>query len=83
MVLHALNNGLMLSLAYWGDSLKTLGFDLQDQQHLPLAWLLGAVVLTGIGLVLTYWGRRPDHLALPAPDTIKPPLAAPPEPRAG
>ena len=80
MVTHAIINGLMLSLIYWGDGLKSLGLDIQDQQHLPPVWLLGAALLTAIGLLLTYWGRRPDGSSIPALEAIKPPLA---EPHAG
>jgi membrane protease YdiL (CAAX protease family) len=76
MILHALNNGLMLSLAYWGEGLKTLGLDVEDQQHLPLAWLATAAGLTAVGLALVYFGRRPDAPIVPALEKTLEPLAA-------
>ncbi|HEX5103478.1 MAG TPA: CPBP family intramembrane glutamic endopeptidase, partial [Pirellulaceae bacterium] len=83
MVLHALNNSLMLSLAYWGDGLKSLGLDVENQQHLPLLWIAGAAALTAVGLLLAYLGRRPDaSIAISSENPLKP-LAAPPEPNAG
>jgi hypothetical protein len=83
MILHALNNGLMLSLAYWGEELKSLGLDVEDQQHLPLAWAATAAGLAAIGLVLAHFGRRPDAPVTSAPDNTLKQLAAPPEPNAG
>jgi ABC-2 type transport system permease protein/sodium transport system permease protein len=84
MILHAINNGLMLSLAYWGDGLKSLGLDIRDQQHLPPSWLAAAVVLTAIGLALSYIGRRPVVSSATIAGTPMPaPLPAPPEPHVG
>jgi ABC-2 type transport system permease protein/sodium transport system permease protein len=82
MILHALNNGLMLSLAYWGDGLKSLGLDVQDQQHLPPAWIATAAVATAVGLLFAWLGRRADASLSPAAQPIQP-LTAPPEPNAG
>ena len=39
MLLHALNNAFVVSLAYWGDGFKSLGWDAAGQRHLPAAWL--------------------------------------------
>jgi ABC-2 type transport system permease protein/sodium transport system permease protein len=57
MIAHAIHNGLMVSLAYWGEGIKSLGLDVENQQHLPATWVGGAVVLTVIGLALVYIGR--------------------------
>jgi hypothetical protein len=85
MLLHALSNGLLLSLAYWSENLKSFGLDLQDEQHLPAAWLVAAALLTAIGFALSYWGRR-RGAALPE-DTggasLKSQLPVPAEPNAG
>jgi ABC-2 type transport system permease protein/sodium transport system permease protein len=84
MLLHALNNSLMLSLAYWEDGLKWLGLDIQDEQHLPAAWLVTAVLLTAVGLLLIYLGMRPDGAAnAPSGRSLEPPLPLPAEPGAG
>jgi ABC-2 type transport system permease protein/sodium transport system permease protein len=58
MCLHAVSNGIVVSLAYWGDGLKSLGIDLEGQKHLPAQWLAGAAVLAAVGLALVYLGRR-------------------------
>jgi len=58
MILHALNNGLLLSLAYWGDGLKSLGLDVANQRHLPAAWLLTAALVAAAGAALVWFGRK-------------------------
>ena len=84
MALHALNNGLLLSLAYWGDGLKSLGLDVEDQRHLPPVWLAGAAGLTGIALALTYLGHRHDVLLdIPTGPPVEPSVPTPAEPNAG
>ncbi|NLF73409.1 MAG: CPBP family intramembrane metalloprotease [Candidatus Anammoximicrobium sp.] len=56
MVLHACHNGLLLMLAYYRDELAARGWGLQEQSHMPLAWL--AVAATGliVGLSLLWMG---------------------------
>jgi ABC-2 type transport system permease protein/sodium transport system permease protein len=84
MILHAINNSLMLSLAYWGEGLKALGLDVRDQQHLPPSWLAAAVVLTAMGLALSYFGRRPLASSDPiSGEPLPAPRSAPPEPHVG
>jgi ABC-2 type transport system permease protein/sodium transport system permease protein len=48
IVLHATHNGLLLTLARYRDELATRGWDVEEQTHLPLLWLAGAV----LGIVL-------------------------------
>ncbi|MDX1944909.1 MAG: ABC transporter permease subunit/CPBP intramembrane protease [Pirellulaceae bacterium] len=67
MLAHALHNGLMASLAYWGDGLQSLGLDVEGQKHLPLAWIGGAVLIAGIGAVLVFLGRARGTLSPEAP----------------
>jgi ABC-2 type transport system permease protein/sodium transport system permease protein len=84
MVVHMLINGLVLSLVYWEQWLKSLGLDIEDQQHLPPGWLSAAAVLTAIGLALAHFGRRPGAPVSPFVDKPMPgPLPAPPEPHVG
>lgn len=64
IVLHALNNSVVVSLAYWGEGLKSLGIDAEGRQHLPLPWLACAVLLMVVGLGLVYLGRAPSPLPL-------------------
>jgi ABC-2 type transport system permease protein/sodium transport system permease protein len=77
MFLHALNNAFVVSLAYWGDGLKTLGIDVEGQRHLPPAWLVGASAIALAGAGLVYLGRRmaviPPLPASPLAAEIPPP----------
>jgi ABC-2 type transport system permease protein/sodium transport system permease protein len=52
MILHVCHNGLLLSLA-WNESwLREHGWGLEEQSHLPLAWLGAAAVVAIIGALL-------------------------------
>jgi ABC-2 type transport system permease protein/sodium transport system permease protein len=57
ILLHALNNSLMLLVARFGDELKARGWDLAQQRYLPLAVL--AIALAGMlaGAALVWLGR--------------------------
>jgi ABC-2 type transport system permease protein/sodium transport system permease protein len=54
IVLHAVHNGLLLSINHWQKELAEQGWGVEEQAHLPIEWLamsaLGIVV--GVGLVL-------------------------------
>jgi sodium transport system permease protein len=49
MLMHVVNNGLLLCVAYYRDDLMAVGFGLADREHLPTSWLLGAVVCLIVG----------------------------------
>jgi ABC-2 type transport system permease protein/sodium transport system permease protein len=67
MIVHALNNALVVSLAYGGDGFKQLGWDVADQRHLPAAWLTAAAAAALVGAALVYLGRQPATIPpLPA-----------------
>ena len=54
ILLHATHNGLLLMVAYYQDELKSRGWGVEEQSHLPTQWLAcatGGIVL-GVGLVL-------------------------------
>lgn len=55
MCLHITHNGLLACLFYYEKTLKAQGWDTESQRHLPWTWLLGAVVVSGIGLGLIAW----------------------------
>ena len=38
MVLHALHNGLLLSVSYYRDELLARGWGVEEETHLPLTW---------------------------------------------
>lgn len=51
MLLHALHNGFLLTVAQYSESLESAGIGTAEQHHLPTTWL----VLAG-SLVLISWG---------------------------
>ncbi len=53
MLLHALHNGLLLSMSHFQDQLKAWNILVVEDEHLPIIWLCcGALaLLTGLGLV--------------------------------
>ncbi len=62
IVLHAVHNGLLLSLSYWQEELARSSWGIQEQTHLPIQWLaLSALgIIVGAGLLLAtsaYAGR--------------------------
>ena len=57
MILHALHNGLLLSLSHYEKQLEELGIGIQEQSHLPILWILLALVPISIGAVLLYLAR--------------------------
>ncbi len=77
MLLHTLNNGLIVSLAYWESQVKSLcwGLDAIGQSHVPLPWLAAAGLLTIVGSALI-WLARPSGIGAAAADKIA--AAAPP-----
>jgi ABC-2 type transport system permease protein/sodium transport system permease protein len=80
MLLHFLNNAFVVSLVYWGDGFKSLGWDAEGQQHLPAMWLAAAAGTALVGAALVYLSRRPAANTLPLPDSplaveIPPPSA--------
>ncbi len=56
MLLHACHNGLLLLLAYYKDELAARGWGLQEQAHMPMAWLAAASLGVIVGLSLVWTG---------------------------
>lgn len=54
MLLHALHNGLLLSLVYLEDWLKDNRWDVAGDQHIPLVWLATAAVIAVAGAAIVY-----------------------------
>jgi ABC-2 type transport system permease protein/sodium transport system permease protein len=54
MVVHAVHNGVLLSVSYWREELERRGLGIQEQMHLPAEWLamsaLGIVISVGLFL---------------------------------
>jgi sodium transport system permease protein len=54
MLLHAINNGLLLTVGYYQDELQTRGWGVEEQTHLPISWHASAAVgvIVGVGLLI-------------------------------
>jgi organic hydroperoxide reductase OsmC/OhrA len=65
MLLHALHNGLIVLLLYFEPELTARGIGIEEQKHLPEAWIaMGAgAVCFGIAAlyVLTRRGTEPEE----------------------
>ncbi len=68
MLLHATHNGLLMLLFAYQPELEALGFGVEEQDHLPITWLVASVVATVIGLFLTAFVKpRPKPSITPPP----------------
>lgn len=63
ILLHAVHNSLLMTIAHFRDELSGFAVGLQSQQHLPNSWLLtaGAALIVGIGMMLTMAARSDDE----------------------
>ncbi len=67
MVLHVLNNGLMLSLTYLAPRLQSWGWDAEGQKYLPLPFLLATTIVAAIAFLLLALAARHQKPAQTAP----------------
>jgi ABC-2 type transport system permease protein/sodium transport system permease protein len=58
MLLHATHNGLLLMVAYYQDELKSRGWGVAEQSHLPASWLACAAGGIFVGVVLVLLSTR-------------------------
>jgi sodium transport system permease protein len=58
MLLHSLNNCLLLTVSYYHDELQARGWGVEEQRHLPLTWHALALVgiIAGVGLLIATTG---------------------------
>ncbi len=59
MLLHACHNGLLLTLGYYRDELSARGWGVQEQAHMPAAWLATAAIGVIVGLSLVWKKPKP------------------------
>lgn len=73
MVLHVVNNSLVVALALRSEWLHRLGWNLEGKDQIPAPWLAGAIVIALVGALLVYLGRQtvPRHIS-PAEPVITP-----------
>ncbi len=62
ILLHALNNGLLLTVSYYPDELLAHSLGVQEQQHLPIAWHAAALagIVVGATLLVVATRRTPN-----------------------
>jgi ABC-2 type transport system permease protein/sodium transport system permease protein len=67
MLLHALNNSLLLAVSYYHEELQAHGWGVEEQRHLPITWHAAALVgiIAGVGLLVatTQSSRHPARLS--------------------
>ena len=61
MALHATHNGLLLMMARYRTELAAWGWGIQEQAHLPPAWLAAGGVVAVLGAGLVWWSGRPKE----------------------
>jgi ABC-2 type transport system permease protein/sodium transport system permease protein len=52
MLLHAMHNGLLLTVSCYRDELIAHGWGIEDELHLPISWQMAGLVGIGAGLAL-------------------------------
>ncbi len=55
ILLHALHNGLLLSLNHYSAQLEQWQVFVQEGEHLPTNWLLGACLAIGVSLLILWY----------------------------
>ncbi len=58
ILLHALHNGFLVSLAYYEPQLAAHGIGTAEDKHLPAAWIVAGACAVSAGLVLLYVATR-------------------------
>jgi ABC-2 type transport system permease protein/sodium transport system permease protein len=61
MLLHACHNGLLLTLGYYRDELTARGWGIQEQTHMPAAWLAAAAVGVIVGWSVVWTSGSSQH----------------------
>jgi ABC-2 type transport system permease protein/sodium transport system permease protein len=76
MLLHAVHNGLLLSLVYWRDSLTAAGFGIEEDAHIPFSWLLAAALVGLAAVTLMMIATRPREIASTSPTESRVPMTS-------
>jgi ABC-2 type transport system permease protein/sodium transport system permease protein len=58
MLLHAVHNGLLLSIIYFRDVLTERGWGVEEQEHLPAVWHATAAVAIVVAIVMLIAATR-------------------------
>ncbi len=58
VLLHACHNGFLLAIGHFKDAVTKLGIGVEENEHLPITWLAGAVLASLLGGLLISLTRR-------------------------
>jgi ABC-2 type transport system permease protein/sodium transport system permease protein len=67
IVLHAVHNGVLLSIAYWRDELAAQGIGIDEATHLPAGWLVLAAGVTAVAVAIVLLSSRGAPKVEPLP----------------
>ncbi|MCC7474719.1 MAG: CPBP family intramembrane metalloprotease [Pirellulales bacterium] len=67
MVMHALHNGLLLTIGYHREALASRGWNYNEQAHLPITWLACSVLAIVLALAILWNRTRPRPANTPQP----------------
>lgn len=65
MLLHALHNGLLLTMSHYSEKLKTMKILVEEGEHLPIAWLIVGGLAGCLGLLGIWFFSRFADAAIP------------------
>ena len=61
IVLHSLNNAIVIFLAYFEPQLRGLDWFPGKDDPIPLQWVVGGCLITAVGIALVYLSKRPSE----------------------
>ena len=61
IVLHSLNNAIVIFLAYFEPQLRELDWFPGKDDPIPLQWVVGGCLITAVGIALVYLSKRPSE----------------------
>jgi len=71
MLLHVLHNGLTLTFSHFFDRLQSIGVGSSQQIHLPISWMLAAILVVAAGFWLLHCVPRPDNPTYPTTKVVR------------
>jgi len=68
---HSIHNGLLFTMPRYEDLLRQWGLGIENQKHLPIAWIVGGLLCFTIGLVIVQTtSKTPASSSLPKPEPM-------------
>ena len=63
VILHSLNNAIVIFLAYYQPSLSQLAWFPGEEDSIPVLWVVAGLVVAAVGAGIVWSARRADSLA--------------------